>query len=158
MTRWSALAVLMLTACTTASAPEQRRPTVVLAVAPPDPMLATDEPVAEPPSGPDPLIGTWEGTGIQNDGQRWPMVVSITSVEPGRCATVEYPSIPCSAEWHCGSRASDGTLVAVERLTEGRDRCVDDGSLGMRVTGTGQLEWSWEGSGMTARATLSRSR
>ena len=94
---------------------------------------------------------------MQSDGQRWRMVVTLRGTS-GLCGTVDYPTIPCAAEWHCTGTDAAGNLEAVERLTTGRDLCVDGGSMWMRVTEAGQLEWSWEGGDIKASAVLDRVR
>jgi hypothetical protein len=104
------------------------------------------------------LQGQWEGTGIQNDGQSWPIVVIANGNRRGECATAEYPSIPCAAVWYCTGEDTDGTVLGREQLTDGLDRCIDSGTLTMRLSAPGELRMSWEGGGITAEATLRRAR
>lgn len=98
----------------------------------------------------------WEGVGHQNDGQTWPLVVTVRAAEPGRCASVDYPSIPCKAIWICTEIAEDGSLLGREELTEGIDRCIDNGTLSMRFTPEGRMDWTWQRGDVTARSTLDR--
>jgi len=104
------------------------------------------------------IVGQWEGVGTQDDGLSWPMIVKVTTTEPGACASVDYPSLRCRASWECTS-ATDGSLRAEEHLLEdGATRCVDNGAMTMRLRADGLLEWSWSAQGQTASATLRRSR
>jgi hypothetical protein len=104
------------------------------------------------------LTGRWEGVGTQDDQTSWPMIVEISTTRAGVCAAVEYPSIPCRAEWVC-MRDREGTLEARERLLDDSAlRCVDDGTMTMRLTADGTLDWQWRGAGQSATAKLRRSR
>jgi hypothetical protein len=86
------------------------------------------------------------------------MLVDLTSTRAGRCATVEYPSIPCSAEWIC-TRFEGGVLEARERLTgDSAGRCVDAGAMRMRIVEDGSLDWRWQRAPQSASATLRRPR
>ncbi len=89
-------------------------------------MLETEVEEYVPISSMKSLVGSWKGTGAQNDGSTWNMVLNIMTLRPGRCATVAYPSSGCSGYWECTSRFDGVQLDAVEHITKGRDRCVDD--------------------------------
>lgn len=102
------------------------------------------------------LVGRWVGVGTQGDGQSWEMIVDIQSTAVGRCATVEYPSIPCSAEWICLAGTTATHLRAREDLTDGVGRCIDHGMMTMSVASDGTLDWRWNGSGDKATARLTR--
>jgi hypothetical protein len=132
------------------------------------PMISAQTPVTSappratgaPPSGSADLsmIGTWEGVGTQDDGISWPMIVKVLSLEPGTCATADYPSLRCRAYWQCAGTA-DGVLQAEEHLIDdGATRCVDNGAMTMRLRGDGLLEWMWTGQGQSASSTLRRAR
>jgi hypothetical protein len=103
------------------------------------------------------VIGRWTGQGVQNDGQTWDIVVDITTTRPGPCGSVDYPGIPCSGEWICVSGDSR-SLRAREKITEGTDKCIDNGTMTMSVRPDGSLDWQWRGSGSTAKAVLTRGR
>ncbi len=123
------------------------------------PQTASATSSAEPVgvSGADPgFRGRWEGTGLQNDGQSWPIVVNANGNHRGECATAEYPTIRCTAVWFCTAEDADGTVRGREQLTDGLDRCIDSGTLSMRLTESGELQMSWQGDGITAEATLRR--
>jgi hypothetical protein len=104
------------------------------------------------------MVGSWEGVGTQDDGLSWPMIVKLTSIEAGACATADYPSLRCRAAWDCiGVHA--GALHAEEHLLDdGATRCVDNGAMTMHLRGDGLLEWAWSAQGQSASATLRRVR
>lgn len=72
------------------------------------------------------VVGLWRGMGEQTDGSSWDMELNITSLRPGKCATIKYPSSGCSGHWECVSRFDGVQLDAVEHITSGKDRCVDE--------------------------------
>jgi hypothetical protein len=112
----------------------------------------------EPRSESSGITGRWEGIGRQDDGQIWPMVVEISTTNMGACATVDYPSVPCRAEWLCLGEQR-GTLQARERLLDdSASRCIDNGTMTMHVAEGGILDWTWSGQGQSARARLRRTR
>jgi hypothetical protein len=147
-----------------ASAPPSHPPARVVVAKPAEPekddpapveiATASDSPT-EAASG---LEGVWEGTGHQDDGQTWPVVVTLQSTSPGTCASVDYPSIPCKAVFICAERSESGEVRGREELTEGRDRCIDNGTFTLQLDSAGRLELFWTGGGVTARATLDRRR
>jgi hypothetical protein len=72
----------------------------------------------------------WVGQGTQDDGQSWSMELTVRAFGPGHCADVVYPAddqkpMPCATEWFCEDDSSDRLLRGVERVTKGRDRCID---------------------------------
>lgn len=71
------------------------------------------------------LHGTWEGTGYQIDTEStWTMRLSAR----GNTYHIEYPSLNCGGEWRLLSiNASRATFR--ERITRGREACVDRGSV-----------------------------
>jgi hypothetical protein len=74
--------------------------------------------------------GKWEGRGVQDDGQSWDIVVEVFGPDEKPCAAVEYPPhdsrVSCGGEWHCDVPPSTpARLVGVERILEGRGRCID---------------------------------
>jgi len=77
------------------------------------------------------MEGSWTGKGYQpNLGKDpyWDMDLVI-SLESGEgILKIEYPSIPCSANWEIISKELK-RAVFVERLTKGKDRCIDGSKL-----------------------------
>jgi hypothetical protein len=105
-----------------------------------------------------PLLGRWTGTGEQTSGDQWPMEVEVTSVDPGVCATVDYPSLGCSGEWRCTQASSEDVLDALEQITvDPRHQCVPTGHMTMRLRGSRDYAmWRWDGGRESARALLRR--
>jgi hypothetical protein len=89
------------------------------------------------------------------------MQVEISSVLPGECASVRYPSIPCSTVWICGDSPDHTRLRAHEEVTDGRTLCLE-GDVEMWLTSDDRLDWHWTGndakSTLTARAVLQRAK
>ncbi|MFO0571346.1 MAG: hypothetical protein U0263_37300 [Polyangiaceae bacterium] len=147
------IALLLLPSC----ASSRTRPEPPLIVATPPPAGEPEPALPLSPAPENPWAGDWEGTGVQNDGQVWPMRVGLTGATAGVCGQVSYPSIPCAGDWICKGVAADGALEIVEHLTDGKERCIDEGTMRVRV-GEDGLEWSWQGAGASATALLTRSR
>ncbi len=133
--------------------PAVRAPVVIEVEAGPD------EPVlAAPITTTTNLVRRWEGIGKQHSGPTWKMVLDITSLEPGPCAEVTYPSIPCAGQWVCSGKSDGIVLEANERITEGRGRCHDDVRVIVRLgRGRQSLEFAVEAGKDSARAVLRRS-
>ncbi len=71
------------------------------------------------------LSGSWEGTGYQiDDGSTWPMRVTASDGK----YSVEYPSLKCGGEWRIVSMGLEKATFK-ERITYGKDNCVDDGNV-----------------------------
>jgi hypothetical protein len=89
------------------------------------------------------------------------MQVEIRSVLSGKCASVRYPSIPCSSVWICSDSPDDAMLRAHEEVTDGRTLCLD-GDVSMSLTPDDTLDWHWTGNdahgAVTAEAVLRRAR
>lgn len=77
------------------------------------------------------MEGNWTGQGYQpNLGKNpyWDMELVI-SLETGEgILKIEYPSIPCSANWELISKEPK-SAVFVEKLITGKDLCVDGGKV-----------------------------
>ncbi|MFO0665788.1 MAG: hypothetical protein U0174_17680 [Polyangiaceae bacterium] len=101
------------------------------------------------------LTGRWGGTGTQSDGQKWQIFVTFRPTLQGLCATAEYPGVGCTADWTCRGM-EEGHLVASERITRGKDKCIDGGEMRMEWVEGDLLEWSWRKDGETAEALLRR--
>lgn len=152
MRHTTVLLALLALGCSPAPAPRPRaQPSVVVPA--PTATIATDGEPSE--RGPESFVGLWQGVGVQDDGSSWQMRVSIHGTRAGACATVEYPTISCAADWFCQDDGGE-VLRAREQLTEGRDRCIDGGAIEMRLDTSGRLEWRYSGGGVSARATLRR--
>ena len=80
------------------------------------------------------VVGTWHGIGKQSDGERWNMVVTLTSTQGIRCAVVRYPSLGCVVQWNCPKDGrNDGILDAKEKRLSGR--CADGSDVHLERDG-----------------------
>lgn len=81
---------------------------------------------AEPASAPaDPdLVGRYEGVGHQSNGPTWTVSVALTDPSVGTCAIVRFPDDRCTGYWEC-TRVDGDRIEAVERITRGKDKCLD---------------------------------
>ena len=103
------------------------------------------------------LLGRWEGLGKQNSGPTWKMVLTIESLAAGRCATIEYPSIPCGGHWECAQPSDGLVLQGVERITDGRGQCHDNVPVMVRLARDRQsLDFAVEAGADSAEANLTR--
>lgn len=103
-------------------------PPADVATGPPEPLTIEPSRPAPAQAEPDPvatrtLLGRWEGIGKQDSGPTWKMILTISSLERGKCATVSYPSIPCGGVWRCDAPSDGFVLQGVEIITEGVGRC-----------------------------------
>jgi hypothetical protein len=71
------------------------------------------------------IVGRWRGTGHQNDGSSWRIEVDVARVDGGPCAIVRYPELDCAGYWECSRTSNLRRVRAIERITHGRDKCVD---------------------------------
>jgi len=96
-----------------------------------DPEDAHDVGVMVPDDSPEPevvyasVLGRWHGTGLQSDGLQWAIDLEVANLNAGPCAVIRYPSIGCSGYWVCRRPSKGSRIEAIERITEGRDRCSD---------------------------------
>lgn len=103
------------------------------------------------------LVGRWEGIGKQNSGPTWKMVLTIESLSAGRCATIEYPSIPCGGHWECDQPSDGLVLQGIERITAGRGQCHDGVPVMVRLARDRQsLDFAVEAGPDSAEANLTR--
>lgn len=80
-------------------------------------------------------------------------------LEPGRCATISYPSLDCGGHWECLPGSTSASLRATEHITKAPDRCIDGGTVEMELSKDGDtLLWRWrdDRSELTAEARLQR--
>lgn len=101
------------------------------------------------------ILGTWEGVGTQDDGLSWPMKLDLVATE-GICATAEYPTLDCRAEWECTGRSGDVVRGVEHLVDDSPKRCIDKGAMTFQLKPDGTLDWHWKGQGQTASATLRR--
>jgi hypothetical protein len=98
------------------------------------------------------LSGQWcgwaEQTGPGDTRTQW----SANLLLDGATGHMEYPSLECG-----GTLTFEGVDGKVhlyrERIAYGRDRCLDNGLIGVEPVGT-SMRWQWTGSGAKATALL----
>ncbi|HHH31299.1 MAG TPA: hypothetical protein ENK57_23535 [Polyangiaceae bacterium] len=84
---------------------------------------AHQEVSASLPADPD-LVGRYEGVGRQSNGPTWSVAVTLTDPSVGACAIVRFPDDGCTGYWQC-TRVDGDRIEAVERITRGKDKCLD---------------------------------
>ena len=102
------------------------------------------------------LLGRWSGVGYQSTGADWDMVVDIARTDEGPCAAVHYPDVDCTGYWTCKGQSEGDYLEAVERITSGRDKCIDQTRVRLRLTPSGRAEFEAQADDQTAEGTLER--
>ena len=105
------------------------------------------------------LHGEWEGLGFQiSTSGTWPMEVSVNMER--FAVEVRYPSLECGGAWYIQS--SDAcTMVFVETLQYGTDRCMDQGMIVMTRVDENHVSFNYFLPGtqtVEAYATLKRMR
>jgi hypothetical protein len=135
---------------------------------PPDVEVAAPEPALIEPSRPAPngqlpdaeaptLLGRWEGIGKQDSGPTWKMVLTIESLDKGKCARVHYPSIPCGGHWLCSKRSDGFVLEGVEHITAGGGLCHTNVQVMVRLARDREsIQFVVEAGPDSAEATLKR--
>lgn len=85
------------------------------------------------------LNGTWDGTGYQiSDNTTWTMRLSAS----GKKYIIEYPSLKCSGVWRLVSLDADKATF-VEKITNGIDKCEDDGNIVIERLSNNQLAFRY---------------
>jgi len=99
------------------------------------------------------VVGSWHGIGKEGDGDRWNVVVTLTSAQGPRCAVVRYPSLGCVTQWNCPKDGrNDGILDAKEKRLSGR--CADGADVHVERNGDA-LTVKMKTDATTSEATLS---
>lgn len=103
------------------------------------------------------LNGSWEGTGYQMDTDTtW----SMSFKARGKRYTIEYPSLKCSGTWRLVSVNSRRAIFR-ERITVGRESCVDRGVVTIERLNGGQIAYRFSNAGtsqVSASAILNRKK
>jgi hypothetical protein len=106
-------------------------------------------------AGPAACLGTWEGSAVQ-DGEPWTIAMTVTSTSGKRCGAIDYPSLGCGGDLiGCSVRGARVHFREYYRRNPGT--CAPAGTIDARCEGDSMV-WVWQGSGMTIRTTLRRSR
>jgi hypothetical protein len=104
-------------------------------------------------------LGGWTGMGSQSSGSSWNMRLELTSTSPGQCARVSYPSVGCSGYWECAAGFDGSQLQAMEYITEGKDRCIDQVEVVLVANPDGRtVSFHGIAEDITAEASLGRSQ
>ena len=65
------------------------------------------------------MQGTWQGTGLQIDGQQWQVSLDASNLAKVK---ISYPDLSCGGEWKIGRKSAESANMR-ERLTYGLDNC-----------------------------------
>lgn len=113
--------------------------------------------LAAAPAVAETLSGRWCGIGEQTNPDGTKSYWTINLRLEGRQGHIEYPSLDCGGV--LTFERTDSRLnmhFYRERITYGRDRCLDGGLLGVQQIGT-TLQWEWVGTDPGANAEVKAS-
>ena len=105
------------------------------------------------------LAGRWCGIGEQTNPGAEKSYWSANLLLAGREGYMEYPSLDCGGTLTF-ERSENNVHFYRERITYGRERCLDDGLVAVEQVGA-SVRWEWTGVdpnanvAVTAAATLS---
>lgn len=103
------------------------------------------------------LNGSWEGTGYQMDtDSTWTMSFRAR----GKRFLIEYPSLKCSGTWRL-VRLNSRRAIFRERITVGRESCVDRGMVTIERLNGSQIAYRFSHAGaaqVSASAILNRKK
>jgi hypothetical protein len=103
------------------------------------------------------LNGSWEGTGFQIDtNTTWTMNFRAQ----GKRYLIEYPSLNCSGTWRL-VRVNSRRAIFRERITVGRESCVNQGVVTVERLNSRQLAYRFSYAGtdqVSASAILNRKK
>lgn len=90
------------------------------------------------------FTGAWKCTAEEtDDSPRYPVTLNLSKGEQGEvCGTVQYPSLNCSGNLICGA-PREREAEYVEKITSGREFCVDNGTVRMKRSNADAAEWQW---------------
>lgn len=98
------------------------------------------------------MQGSWSGTGVQsNSSSSWSMQLTVS----GNSYSIAYPSLGCGGTWSLNNTGA-GVANFIEHISYGRDKCIDGGAVTVGRLSASQMQFRWEGQGVTAGATLVR--
>ncbi len=89
------------------------------------------------------LEGKWIGVGYQADAmtaQTWSIELKV-DVKNKKCS-INYPSLECSGKWVLKNGNSNAATF-VEHITEGKDKCFDQGELIITKVDENHLSYSF---------------
>jgi hypothetical protein len=93
------------------------------------------------------LAGVWAGTAIQvfPNGKITTWTINMTIDARGNATAIDYPSLNCGGTLSYLRTVGDIREFR-ETLTYGKEKCVDNGTVGFREK-LGKLIWYWSGEG-----------
>ena len=110
--------------------------------------------IAPPATRAEGLGGSWEGNVTQNGDP--PSTYTMEMELYGKTGSIHYPSLGCSGTLEF--IRTDGTSFWYrERITSGKDKCIDGGIIQLRrhaLGGATNWEWRWDGGGVTVRGVV----
>jgi hypothetical protein len=89
-------------------------------------------------------IGTWKGDGVQDNGSKWSILITITPGEVNSViGTIAYPSLSCGGELTL-RRVGDRSIALFENLTYLGNNCISGGTVVLKPTSNSdRLEYNW---------------
>lgn len=82
--------------------------------------------------------GVCHGVGIQVDAQEWPMELRLSPDE----AEVDYEALLCGGKWRY-LKVDEAQILAVEKITYGKDECLDGGLVRLMEYRDDMLVYRW---------------
>jgi hypothetical protein len=86
----------------------------------------------------EPFLGVWKGYGVQENGKRWTIEITI---QPDNYS-IEYPSLGCGGKLSLLSTEKN-KLAFREKINFGKARCVDNGEVQLVKVAKNRLSYSW---------------
>lgn len=114
---------------------------------------------AAAPAGPLTLAGSWRGDMLQPDAAKgsYPMILTIVETRGTLSGAVHYPTLQCSG-WLELLERREAAVIFRELIEQGVERCVNGGTVEIRLTSSGsaQIVWFYPEGMMGATAVLRR--
>lgn len=82
------------------------------------------------------LKGSWEGKGLQIDGQSWNMKLSVTDLKQ---VYVEYADLKCSGVWNY-IQSKGKKLCFTEQIDEGTENCDQGCEITVQQHGNDEIK------------------
>ena len=106
------------------------------------PSVASAQDSAQKTDLPSSYVGVWEGSGSQNNGIEWSILISLTPGPLGSTiGTIAYPSIPCGGTLFFRGKAEDNIRLRENMTYIGP--CVDRGNVLLSATNSQTLDYKW---------------
>ncbi len=99
--------------------------------------------------------GKWSGNAKQW-GAKTPDYAVEMGLDPSGSGSIGYPGLECGGTLTF-IRKEDGSFFYRERITYGKEKCIDGGTLRLTPRDD-KLEWYWFGGPLSARALLTKEK